>query len=625
MARTKPLWLGVLMWLGACGSSREVAAPTDAGMATPTGEPRCDAASPPRGDAAAPPAFSVNVSASRAELCAGECAELTTSARNAIGSVRYAWSDGLPEGAVQRVCPTTTHTYQVDATASSVSGEFTREQSASDRVTVSVRDCAAPRSDVLCELRHRFAYPTNGDILTATQPWVNLATYAGTGALRTSPGGGAWLVGSFSQELDLGAGRVQASAPMSTFLLELDDDCKPVRTLVLAATTPGDAMLPGALAVDPEGNVYVASIAGPLVEYNLFSTRPIRWTSELLVDKFSPRGEPLYRYRIASGPGGMITAIEVNAAGELFASGLAAETTDLGSGLPLGLSFSTFRTFALKIGAQGRHVAQRLNTGSYQIALAGDSAYHVSAGITSFDVLSALVFGFSASEPQPLGVTATQQADLAQRWTVPFAESGASPSIAVGTARGELALIVDAEVRHDERTVRRVHRLQRYASDGKLSREAAFIDRMIDDVPPGVDAGIEEVLTYVPDSFRLAFMRESESDTLVMAGAFTHGQTLAGTLLTVEAGQSDVGSGLVRLDVPGSVVKLDQADAIRWVRQQRYGAETSLRGLDSRPSGEVWVAGQARVETPGEPTREGAPSETPSVEWDLVVRKLRAD
>lgn len=600
---------GCVITMVACGNPRDASAPErDASVSEPPkpGEVASQDAAVSRD--AGPPTFSVNVTSSKLELCAGECADLTVSARHG-GEVSYAWSDGLSAGAAQHVCPTTTHTYRVDATASTTSGEFMTQQSANDGITLSVRDCSVPKADdgVLCELRHRFDYPRSGDVFRASKPWVNLDTYSGSGAIQSTPEGGAWVVGSFAEELDLGAGRVEAKAPMSTFLHQLDKDCKPVRTLVLSATTPSDTILPAALAVDAQGNAYVASIAGPLFEYNLFAPSPVRWTSELLIEKISPAGDSLYRHRIATGPGGLIADMEVNAAGEVFLSGMVPETTDLGSGLPIGLAFSTFRTFALKLGTDGRFRAQRINTGAYYLAIGGDKVFSVANGSTSFDVLSAVLFGFSSAEPPSFGIVGASQSDLLQQWLTPFdLADGSNPSIGEGFASGALALIFDREVQLSETRARRSHLFKRYGSDGKLVRETTLIEREVAVHSLSADAGIEDFLAYVEDSLYFTHLRESEPGTMVMAGSFYSSQQLAGTQLT--AGPT-IGTGLV--------IKLDQDDEIRWVRQQDWGPETSLRGVASRASGEVFVAGQARVA--------GAPMDSPDVEWDLVIRKLRAD
>ncbi|MDB4990466.1 MAG: hypothetical protein JWN04_5644 [Myxococcaceae bacterium] len=564
--------------------------------------------------------FSVSIEASDVELCSGECTDLKVLDRNRLGVVSYAWEGGLSPSATQHVCPTSTSSYRVAATSTSAAGEFASEQTASDSLTISVRDCSLPKQDeaVLCELRHRFDLPTGSDLASVTKPWASLFDWNGSSAIEATPDGGAYLIGSFSQALDLGAENLQAIAPVSGFLHKMDANCAPVRTQLLRATFPGDLALPTALTVDAQGNVYVALMGGPLLHFNPLVATPVHWATELVIEKFSPLGESLYRVRIPTSLGGVVFSIEVDAVGQLYLSGYAPSVTDLGSGLPIGLSPTGYHSFALVLDAQGGFRAQRIDTGATHIEVAGERVFSLVDNASSLDLLKGL-FGPLVDELKP-ALSGLNRTDLAPLWSVPLPwQQEGSPMAAEGLASGGVAVIFAKSVDSapgDSWTSDRSLVLKRFDADGVLKSGIVLAQQSAHGVSQADDAG---TTANGPNLSALQFrnMREDRHGALLLSGLFWSDVELAGTLLKPPAALDAAGNPSFGSTQGMAVVKVGDGDTIRWVRQQTWGDDTFLRGLSPSPSGDVFVAGEARVPA--------APSDSTEQEWDLVVRKLRAD
>jgi hypothetical protein len=133
---------------------------------------------------------------------------------------------------------------------------------------------------------------------------------------------------------------------------------------------------------------------------------------------------------------------------------------------------------------------------------------------------------------------------------------------------------------------------------------------------PDADAGLESYHQFFDASIHFQHLRESEPGALAMVGNHSSEVTIAGTVLPADA---QVVDGVpVRLGVPNVfVLKLDQDDRVPWVRAQDWGDTTFISGLGSLPSGEVFIGGQARVDD--------VALDAPDLEYDFVIRKLRAD
>jgi hypothetical protein len=609
-------WLGVLCALSACNTIGDDGASDDEEDAT-VSEPAIvgDAGLPAVRRDASVASFGLNLEASSVDLCAGSCSDLKAVPRNASGAVSYAWDDGLPASATQHVCPTTTHTYHARATVRAA-GEFAAEQQADDGLTINVRDCSAPKADdgVMCELRHRFDWPRSGDLTYATKPWVNLDAFGSPGPLEVGPDGRAYLIGTFAQQVDFGTGVLEADAPVSGFLLTIDANCKPLRTQLLSATSKGDTLVPAAMAVDAQGDVYVSSVAGRQIDFNIFAPSPVRWTTELLIEKFSPSGESLWRYSIPTLPGGFITDIEVDAQGRAFIAGMAPDPTDLGAGLPIGPSLTTHHTFLLALTADGRYGAHRLDTGATDVELGRDRVFSPGYTPKSYDLLSGWL-GVPTPNETP-ALTALAGTDLSRLWSLELpSDSEGYLYITEGLANGALAMLLTKDTPLDANTISSAQLIKRFDPNGRVTSNTAFLTEQVP-APEPVDGGIAAELGFTTRA-ALAFerMHESEPGALALAGSYYGDHTIAGASL--KGGEIKMFDAFTWIEPRTLVAKVSADDRLLWARAQNWGKEIVLHGLTSSATGEVLIAGQGSID--------GADADGDDVEWDVVIRKLRAN
>jgi hypothetical protein len=157
-----------------------------------------------------PDTFVVTLGSDQVEVCPGACATLRPMVSGSTAELKYTWSHDLAGDGEVEVCPEETTTYELSVQEQpDPDNEFASERTASDRLTISVKNCD-PESPVLCEARFRFDYPVDGNVLEVDKPWISAAGYDST--LHASKDDSVFVVAAFGNTVDLGAGAVTAGS-----------------------------------------------------------------------------------------------------------------------------------------------------------------------------------------------------------------------------------------------------------------------------------------------------------------------------------------------------------------------------------------------------------------------------
>jgi hypothetical protein len=175
--------------------------------------------------------YRVSIEASRIEVCAGECVELTAHAEHGRAPYRYAWTDEIGDGAgPHEVCPAETTAYSVVAHDTGTDGgeldQASREALASVQIIVDDDDTCEPDFDggvldptgtsVSCSVRVPFESPAL---------FYSINSWSGYASVGIDDDGSAYLLGMFQGSIDLGAQTITATGE-NAVVLKYDASCQ---------------------------------------------------------------------------------------------------------------------------------------------------------------------------------------------------------------------------------------------------------------------------------------------------------------------------------------------------------------------------------------------------------------
>ncbi|MFT3926908.1 MAG: hypothetical protein QM778_30460 [Myxococcales bacterium] len=610
LAKAKPhrAWiLGLL--LGACSGdpapSRQTRRTTEGDSGTPDpgpgdGDGDGDGSSASQG-------WAVTLSADKVELCPGECTTLRAALPESDSELHFAWSAGLSGTKEVQVCPGETTTY--DLTLSEVpqaGAELTSARTATDQLTVSIKSCD-PASPVLCEVRYRYDFPSDDNVLLSNQPW--LASQAFHSTLQPTPDDGVVIMAAFGQRVDLGAGVVSSGSAANGLIHKYDKDCKPVWTKVMAPSLKSDVLIPLALSVDKAGNSYVAAMAGPLINFNPLVPLSTTFATELVIHKFSSAGQQVYRKAFAIGgglaAGGMISDAVVDDVGQLYVAGMAHAWTDFGRGA-LDLSVTAYRPFLLKLDAQGNSVSQRASS-VYQLARANDRLVFLDGGSGGFDLLGSL---FAPPANTEAKLTAVSMSDLTPMWSNPISNDDAWIQAMAGYSDGHSGAFANEQIYdEDDTTYTTTDRwsIQPFGIDGTRGAKVVFMENKVQ-TPKEVDAGF---LGFEASPY-IQLLHHNAEGTLALGGSYFAPWRIDALDVTLAYDAATQTEGNSRYGMPFAL-KLDANQKLIWARTPEWGQRPFIGGLGVDTRGDVWLHGQGQV----------ASTSGGGKERDMVVSKLR--
>jgi hypothetical protein len=460
---------------------------------------------------------------------------------------------------------------------------------------------------VLCEARYRYEFPSGGNVLRSEKPWLSAFTQRST--LRNTSDGGAVIVATFGQQVNLGAGSVVATSGANGLVHKYDKNCKPLWTRSMVPSLQTDVLIPVGLSVDKEDSTYVVGMGGPLLDLNPLAAVSHTFATEIVVYKFSKSGEPLWRKAFSTWPGGLIMDTAVDDDGQLFIAGIAHAQTNFGGGPLDPFSLTAYRPYLLKLDAQGRYLTDKPNA-VYQLAHAEDRIVYVDGGFQGFDLIWVL-FGQNTPRPETK-ITSLSMADLSTTWAKPVPSDSTNwYQSLLGYPDGR-ALGLTSERIHEntETTYTRGERwsVRPIAADGTLGEEVVFLEEK-DTVRLDDEAGV--VYPNFPDPWLDDATLNAQGE-IAIAGYYYGPWTIEqlGTSLPHDLPLED---GQPRSGLP-FVMKLGAQYDLQWIRKPEWGERPELGGIGVDASGDVWLHGQAQVS--GD---EGAAW----VERDMVITKLR--
>lgn len=566
-------------------------------------------------DAGALSSLGVAVLADKVELCAGECANLRVTAHAPHAQLSYRWEQELGDAAEAQVCPTETTTYRVEVSETArMQGEFLEEaRTENAQLTVGVRACE-PDNPVLCEFRYRHEFLAHGNLFDSDKPWIH---QAGIGTPLATSGTGVAISGAFGKHVDLGAGPVTGTANMNGFVHKLDADCKPAWTRSLMATIPTDVLIPLSLASDPKGNLYAASIGGPLLNFDPLVKSWATFATEIVVHKFSPKGDLLLRVSLPTFLGGLVMDIEVDEAERIYLTGMSNAWTDFGGG-PLGLSPTTMTTFFLALDAKGKHRQSLGNAMVSGISSAGDRLIYRVGGLGEID-FATLWLGVTPTRSNDTLIKLLRQDTLQEVGSLsPFAENEYQLALRGFPDRTSAVLL------HRYDAIEAMERLEvaRLSAAGEVTRRTDIF-RSHDGLPDldagvdaGADAGVEETFASF-SAPNVRHMRAHASGSFALAGSYYTPTRLGGFSLDAPPlPEPKPDEPVLFPDANLFVAKVDAQDHVLWARKLEWGAQPGTTGIAITPDGSVWASGGAHVPK--------NTNDTGPMERDLIIAKLRA-
>lgn len=550
--------------------------------------------------------LSLALTADKVTLCPGECTDLRALPDGNRSELVYAWDDDLTgTGDMQHVCPDKTTSYGVSATESAGTAEF-GAQNATAKLTVTVDECKPdPRKS--CELRQRFETPYGGNYLSNNgKPWVTVTSW-GDSAISATSDGGAVVMGTFGGRVRLGSEELRTEGRAGVFVLRVDADCQPVWSRSLSPTVPTDAHFGMAHALDKQGNIYIVSGGGPLIDFNPLLAYPFGFTTELLVTKLSPTGQQLYRVRFPVTATAFVMSVTSDGEDNLYIAGAAHSYTDLGDG-PIGLSPTALRSFLLVLDPEGKRKKLQLELGVTSVAATSEQVVLGRSSYAELDFLSTFA---GVYPPFTASVESLNPGDLSSRWSRaeywPFdlLSTGGVAYITMGasemTSASGTTLVNTIDLVRTDAQGRDVTR-------GELSRQEYTVDG--DGGAVAVDAGMgepEETLLNPPQQ-----LRRGPNDQIAFATHLFRDVNIQGQRVVFRGELPTETNPYFKQDL--LVAKVDADDRVMWIYQPDWGSDPWFAGLDFDSSANVWVAGQGNVA--------GSDNGT-ARELDFVISKLR--